>query len=228
MNAFTASVDRTGEGIRLFAAAVIQAINERAQLMDEEVKKLSSAGIKNMQLRIEEVTVCRSQATMVIEEAKRVLRMNDYAMLKHVSSVVKSANNSERSLAAFKTTYSEPEPLQLLATPDALVDEIAGMVAAHMPMRACEDGKEVPPLPAPKHKSRINELDSCVRELMQRATCQRCRQCWSAEMASGNCHYAGYGAKHTWLLQQQHVPEFLLAYLGAEPQVVAAAAARPR
>jgi hypothetical protein len=230
MNAFTASVDRVSEHIQELVTGVTQTISERAQELTEEVNKLSSAGIKNFQMRIDELTVCRSQATMTAEEAKRVLRMNGYAMLKHVSSVAQSAKHFEQSYIAFQTHANEPDPLQLLVPPDGPLHAFTALGTVHMGDPPIPGGMEMPPpLPAPTQSQellRLHELERSARQFAQQCACIHCGERWSAEETSTSCPYGW--PKHAWFHKQQQAPGFLLAFFAADPQVVAAAAARPQ
>jgi hypothetical protein len=148
-NEFESSVEGTARAIDKLADSVTQAVSARANELHEEARKQGAAGLKNLQLRIDDLTACRSKATAAAEEAKRVLRMTDHAVLKHVASVLQADQRSEQSWAAFQANLSEPQPMQLVSKPQCLLDDIASHAAVFVPVHKVQNGKEVQQQPAP-------------------------------------------------------------------------------
>jgi hypothetical protein len=143
-NKFGSSVEGTARAIDALAASTNKAIATRLEELHQKAREQGVAGLKNLQLRIEDLTACRSQASAAAEEAKRVLRMNDHAVLKHSASVVQSTERSQLSWATFKANSSEPQPMQFLLRSDVLQEEIAVAGKVFVPVRHVKEGVEMP------------------------------------------------------------------------------------
>jgi len=135
---FESSVEGTRRAIDELAAKAIAVITSRAQTLHENARKQGAAGLAGLQQRIDALTVCRSEAAAVVEEASRVLRMNDYAILEHASSVEQLAKRADASWVGFQANSSEPQPqpMQFVSDERMMLDEIAVVGLVHMPPAA--------------------------------------------------------------------------------------------
>jgi hypothetical protein len=143
-NEFESSIEGTARAIDEWAASSMKAIEARAKELREEARKQGAAGLKNLQLRIDDLTACRSQASAAAEEAKRVLRMNDHAVLKHSTSVEQSTHRSLHSWLVFKTNSSEPQAMQFLVQSEPLQQAIGAAGKVFLPVCQVKEGKEMP------------------------------------------------------------------------------------
>jgi len=141
--AFKQSVDAAHTAVKRMADEAVEALTARAIALDRAVDLEATGGLKLLDLRLDELTMCRSETAMVSEEAARVLRMNDYAVLKHAASVTQAAERAERSLAQYHAVSLLPEPMKFLAEPALLLDEIDVAGSTHVSYTQVKDGKLV-------------------------------------------------------------------------------------
>ena len=119
-SAFEASARRVQEEITKQLA-----VEARFTALHKEVQEQLASGLKIIALRVNDLTMNRSRAAMVSEEAARVLRMSDYALLAHTASVEQSMARTRQAWHEYRLESKLPNVMQLRSSPQLLLNEIA-------------------------------------------------------------------------------------------------------
>lgn len=164
---FQQSADVAHQQLAALSEQLVSGVLARIGALQQEVRMQVHAGTKTIELRIDELTTCRSQAAMVLEESARVMRMGDYAMMAHAASVERNASRMQIAWHQYLDESLLPEPLQLLIQPQLVIDELQVLGAIHVPMRHVQDGcdtvSQLPKLPVSTQAARVEQLDASMR-----------------------------------------------------------------
>ena len=122
---FEASARRVDEEITQQEAEMHRALEARFTALRMEAKSHLASGLKHFAIRVDDLTMNRSRAAMVSEEAARVLRMSEYALLAHTASVEQHMARTRQAWEAYQLDSKLPEMMQLRSSPELLLNEIA-------------------------------------------------------------------------------------------------------
>lgn len=198
---FEASARRVQEDLTKKEAEIMRAVEARFTALRKDAQAQLAKGLKHISMRVDDLTVTRSRAALVPEEAARVLRMSDYAMLAHALSVEQNAVRARKGWEEYQRESLLPQMMELRSEPKLLLSEIAVAGLIHQPWTEFHEGKLVPAaaaiLPLSSHRS--SDRETVVKSLkgaLQSCTCQYCRV--SCVNAPATCSYnqGYYGHAH--------------------------------
>lgn len=124
-------------------SVVIGAIAAKVGTLQQSLQAETAAGKKSFDLRMEDLVTCRSQYQAVVEESKRVLRMNDHGVLGHLKSVKTHLNRAHDAQKQYDQNCDIPIKLSLLSQHDLVLDEINVCAFIDVTSKQLRSGTEV-------------------------------------------------------------------------------------
>lgn len=182
---YTASARHAQEELSQQQAEMMRAVEARFMILNQELQAQETKGLQHIDLRVDDLTMNRSRAAMVSEEAARVLRMSDYALLAHVPSVEQNMVRARKGWEEYQLRSKLPGKMEFRCTPKLALKTLQSLGSIFQPWIEVDLGKPVP-IADP-----VLRADMALAELMEEEEEKEEEHRRNASKAAG----AGAGAK---------------------------------